>query len=45
MRERRFARSYKVIFTFLLFQVGENWISKQDKIKNDFKGHKIVWKL
>ena len=38
MRERRFARSYKVIFTLLLFQVGENWLSKQDKIRNDFQG-------
>ena len=38
MRERRFARSYKVIFTLLLFQVGENWVSKQDKIRNDLQG-------
>ena len=45
MRERRFARSYKVIFTLLLFQVGENWISNKIKSKTIFKGRKIVWKL
>ena len=38
MHERRFARSYKVIFTLLLFQVGENWVSKRDKIRNDLQG-------
>ena len=38
MHERRFARSYKVIFTLVMFQVGENWVSKQDKIRNDLQG-------
>ena len=38
MHERRFARSEKVIYTLLLFQVGENWVSKRDKIRNDLQG-------
>ena len=38
MHERRFARSEKVIFILLLFQVGENWVSKRDKIRNDLQG-------
>ena len=28
----------RVIFTLLLFQVGENWVSKRDKIRNDLQG-------
>ena len=38
MHERRFARSYKVISTLIMFQVGENRVSKQDKIRNDLQG-------
>ena len=37
MHERRLARSY-VIFTMLLLQVGGNWVSKRDKIRNDLQG-------
>ena len=37
MHERRLARIYKVISTLLLFQVGENWVSKHDKSKNGFQ--------
>ena len=38
MHEKRFARSKKVIFTLLLFQVAENLVSKRDKIRNDLQG-------
>ena len=34
MHERRLARFLKVIFTLLLFQVGENWVSKRNKSEN-----------
>ena len=27
-----------LVFTLLLFQVGENWVSKRDKIRNDLQG-------
>ena len=42
MHERRFARSEKVIFILLLFQVGENWVSKRDKIRNHLQGSKTI---
>ena len=38
MHQRCFARSDKVIFILLLFEVGENWVSKRDKIRNDLQG-------
>ena len=38
MHERRFARSEKVFFILLLFQVEDNWVSKGDKIRNDLQG-------
>ena len=38
MHERRFVVSSKVIFTLLLLQVGGNWVSKRDEIKNDLQG-------
>ena len=38
MHERRLAM---VIFTLLLFQVGENWVSKRDKIRNDLQGTQL----
>ena len=38
MHERRLARFKRIIYTLLLFQVGENWVSKRDKIRNDLQG-------
>ena len=40
MHERRLTRFIKAIFTLLMFQVGENWVSKRDKIRNDLQGSK-----
>ena len=34
MHERRLTRFIKAIFTLLLFQVGENWVSKRNKSEN-----------
>ena len=37
MHERRLTRFLKVIFTLLLFQVGENWVSKGNKCENSLQ--------
>ena len=37
MHERRLTRFIKAIFTLLLFQVGENWVSKRNKSENGLR--------
>ena len=40
MYERRLARIFQFIFTWLLYQVGENLVSKRDKSKNGLQRSK-----
>ena len=45
MHARRLTRFLKVIFTLLLFQVGETWYQNEIKVKTVCKGDKIFKKL